>query len=86
MDANQYCVVIKRGTMEFKFDRTNLINVEQTHDGVVFNFKYGLILNLVDSYMPLETKQLIKNADAFPNGNIIFDLNNYKQPAALSLS
>lgn len=86
MEPNQYSVTIKRGSMEFKFDRVNLINVEQAHDGVVFNFKYGMIINVTDNYMPLETKQLIKNADTFPNGNIVFDLNNYKQPAILSMS
>jgi shikimate 5-dehydrogenase len=86
MEPNQYSVTIKRGNMEFKFDRVNLINVEQSHDGVVFNFKFGVIISVTDNYMPLETKQLIKNADILPNGNIVYDLNNYKQPAVLSLS
>jgi hypothetical protein len=86
MEHGQFSVIIKRGTMEFKLDRTNLLKVEETYDGVVFNFKDGLMINVVDNNMPTTTKQLVKNADSFANGNIVFDLNNYSKPASLSLS
>jgi hypothetical protein len=84
MEENSFYVVIKRGPNEIKVDRTQLIGVDQTYEGVVFNFKHGMSLNIVDNNMPNETKQLIKAADNFPVGSIVFDLNNYKNPTSLT--
>jgi hypothetical protein len=62
-------------------DRSNLVNAEQSHDGVVFTFKGGFQLYCTDQYMPIATKDIIRNSsNSFPNTNLIFDLSNYKHP------
>lgn len=85
MDKGEYTVTIKRATMNMVMDRTDLVQVDQTHDGVAFSFKHGVHIIVTDQFMPNETKDLIKNANAFPKGNVIFDLNNYKKPASVQL-
>lgn len=77
-------VLIKKGSMELSLDRSDLIGVDQTPDGVVFNFKFGTQLHVVDVQMPIFTKDLMKNtSDSFSGGNLIFDLANYNQPASV---
>ena len=75
-------IIIKRGLMELvNTDRTNLINAEQSHDGVVFTFKGGFQLYCTDQYMPIHTKDIIRNSsNSFANANLIFDLSNYGHP------
>jgi hypothetical protein len=75
-------LVIKKGTMELvKTDRSNLMTAEPSHDGVVFTFKQGFQLYLTDNYMPIHTKDIIRNtSNSFPTANLIFDLSNYNQP------
>lgn len=75
-------IIIKKGQMEFiKTERSNLLNAEPSHDGVVFTFKGGLQVYATDQYMPLHTKEIIKNtSNSFPTANLIFDLSNYTKP------
>jgi len=75
-------ITIKKGTMELvKTERSNLINAEQSHDGVVFTFKGGIQVYCTDQYMPISTKDVIRNtANSFPTANLIFDLLNYNKP------
>lgn len=75
-------IVIRKGNLELvKTERSNLINAEQSHDGVVFTFKEGLQLYYTDQYMPVHTKDIIRNATySFPTANLIFDLSNYNKP------
>lgn len=75
-------IMIKDGTLELKVDRSDLVEVSETPDGVVFNFKNGIQLHKVEQYMPTSIKQIIKNtADNFPGHNLIFELDNPKVPA-----
>lgn len=77
-------VLIKKGSMELSLDRSDLIGVDQTPDGVVFNFKFGTQLHVVDVQMPIFTKDLMKNtSDSFSKGNLIFNLANYNQPVSV---
>ena len=76
-------VTIKKGNIETTLDRNDLVQIAETHDGVVFNFKQGLHLYLTDGDMPITTKNLIKAADGFPKGDLVFDLNNYAHPASI---
>ena len=79
-------VTIKKGTMSLTVDRSELIEVADTHDGIVFNFKQGVHLYNTDPDMSLQTKNLIRAADGFPKGDIVFDLTNYIKPASVNLS
>jgi len=75
-------ITIKKGKMEIiKTERSNLITAEQSHDGVVFTFKEGVQLYCTDQYMPIHTKDMIRNAsNSFPTANLIFNLSNYNRP------
>jgi hypothetical protein len=76
-------VVIKKGSMELvRTDRSNLVTAEASHDGVVFTFKQGIQIYCTDNYMPIHTKDIIKNScNSFPNANLTIDLANYNKPA-----
>lgn len=75
-------IIIKHGSLELKVSRKDLMEVEETHDGVVFNFRGGLQLYYANDKMISATKNLIKNtANSFPDKKIIFDLENVRQPA-----
>ena len=75
-------MTIKKGDFSMKVDRDFLVEVSETADGVVFNFREGIQLTFNDQFMQSATKQLIKNtADNFPGKKLIFDLDNPRQPA-----
>lgn len=75
-------VTIKNGSFNLVVDRSDLIEVVETPDGVVFNFKGNIQLHKVEQFMPSSVKNIIKNtADNFPGHNIIFELDNPKTPA-----
>ena len=79
-------VIIKKGSIEIKADRMDLIEVSETHDGVAFNFKGGLQIYQTDPNMASAIKQLMSNsANRFENGMIIFDLDNQKTPVRVEL-
>jgi hypothetical protein len=75
-------VIIKKGNSKTILERTDLIEVSETPDGVNFTIKGGLVLSVMDPDMPSGTKQIIKNtADSYPGGKkLIFDLANYRKP------
>lgn len=75
-------LAIKKGKMEMvKTDRSNLLEVHPSYDGIVFNFKNGFSLNYMDNYMPASAKDLIVNTtNSFPNANLVIDLANYAKP------
>ena len=75
-------IIIKKGNMELvKTERSNLINAEQSHDGVVFTFKSGFQVYYTDQYMPIHTKDIIRNTSySFPTANLVFDILNYNKP------
>jgi len=75
-------MIIKKGEFSMKVDRDFLVEVSETADGVVFNFKEGIQLAFNDQFMQSATKQIIKNtADNFPGKKLIFNLDNARQPA-----
>jgi len=75
-------VIISKGIMDLiNTERSNLIEANSTHDGVVFVFKGGIHLYCTDTYMPQGTKELICNtANRFEGVDLIFDLSNYNKP------
>jgi len=74
-------IIIKQGTFELKVDRSELVQVDETHDGIVFQFKNGLSLMKIDQFMPSGIKQIMKNsADSFPDKKLVYELDNAKRP------
>lgn len=80
-------VVIKKMGISVEMDRSELIMIDQTADGVVFNFKYGLFLHYTDNFMPNGAKELMKNsANSFPNAKkLVFNLDNYNKPVSAEM-
>lgn len=75
-------ITIKKGGVTITASRTDLMEVNETADGVVFAFTGGLQVNYMDNFMPAVNKQIIKNtADSFGNKKLIFNLDNQKNPA-----
>jgi len=77
-------IVIKKKGIITTLKRENLIEIHETGDGVVFNFKHGLHLTYIDPHMPMTPKNIMKNAaDSFNAKKIIFDLDNYTSPTSI---
>ena len=80
-------LTIKKGNMCLvKTDRSNLLEVHPSYDGMVFNFKEGFILTYSDSYMPAGPKDLIVNStNSFPSASLVIDLINYSKPVSATI-
>jgi len=75
-------VIIKKGSMLLEANRSDLVEVSETHDGIAFNFKGGIQLYYTNDFMPVGMKEVIRNtSNHFDNQKIIFDLDNERQPA-----
>ncbi len=75
-------IIIKKGSLNLEINRTDLVEVSETHDGIVFNFKDGVSLYYTDNFMAQGMKEVIKNtANHFTEQKIIFDLDNPSRPA-----
>jgi hypothetical protein len=74
-------ITIKKGNIEMKFPKDELVEVSETHDGIAFNFKRGLQLYQIEQFMPTHVKQLIANSiNTFAGNKIVVDLDNSKRP------
>ena len=74
-------VTIKQGEFELKVPRSELVEVQETADGIVFKFKGGLVVEKLDQYMPLQMKRLIKaTSDGFDEASLEVDLANQAKP------
>ena len=74
-------LIIKQKNFELKVDRSELVQLDETADGVVFKFKNGVSLIKNDQFMPSSVKQIMKNtADNYPDKKLIFELDNPKRP------
>lgn len=77
-------VIIKKGNINVSLNRNELIELVETADGVNFNFKNGLSLNVIDMNMPIHTKSIMKNtSDNFPGKKLIFNLESYDKPVMI---
>lgn len=80
-------ISIKKGSVVVECERSDLVGVDQTPDGVVFTMKGGLLLHVTDSDMPIHTKDIMKNAsDSFQKGHLKFNLESYNTPTSLDLA
>lgn len=84
-DEKKRIVNIKRGSMSITVDRKDLVSVNQSFDGVIFNFANSTQLILSDSFMTLPTKNLLESVSKFPNGDININLDDYRNPASVSI-
>jgi len=79
-------ITIKKGKIEMKFPKEELVEVSETHDGIAFNFKRGLQVYQIEQFMPVHIKQLISNSiNTFGGSNIIVDLDNPKKPVSVQI-
>ena len=77
-------IIIKKGSMNLEINRNELVEICETHDGVVFNLKNGLQLCYTDQFMPHSMKEILRNtSNHFADKKIIFDLDNERQPAMI---
>jgi hypothetical protein len=77
-------VTIKKGNVEVKAPKSELVEVSETHDGIAFNFKKGLQVYQTEQFMPTHIKQLIVNSfNTFSGNNLIIDLENAKRPVMI---
>lgn len=75
-------IIIKVGNTTVTTTSEELIEVNETPDGVVFGLKGGLSVMFTDPYMPSSAKQIVKNtADHMTGKRIIFELDNPQRPA-----
>lgn len=74
-------IIIKQKNFELKVDRSELVQLDETADGVVFQFKNGLSLIKNDQFMPSNVKNIMKNtSDNYPGKKLIFELDNPRRP------
>lgn len=76
---------VKRQSILLKLNRSDIVSADPTYDGIMFQMKYGIMIQFTDAFMPSEAKQLISNSvNSFPNANLIIDLDNYRKPVVAS--
>ena len=74
-------IIIKQKNFEVKVKRSELVQLDETADGVVFQFKNGLSLIKIDQFMPNNVKNIMKNtSDNYPDKKLVFELDNHKRP------
>ena len=78
-------VKIKKGDVEVKFPKDELMKVEPTHDGVVFQLKGGLQVYYAEPYMQNSAKQIISHSVNKMEGIITVDLLNPTSPVSIEL-
>lgn len=77
-------IIIKQGKLSLTVDRNELVQIDETPDGIVFQFKNGLSVMKIDQYMPSSVKQLMKNAsDNYPGKKLIYELDNPRRPVCV---
>lgn len=78
-------IEIVRGTYSFKFKRAALVEIKETHEGIIFMLKHAMSFNIVDNYMTVEIKARVKQAVMALAGakSIKVDFNNSTQPVSV---
>ena len=64
--------------------RSDLLSVDQTHDGITFQIKTGIQFYVYDMNMPNSTKEVITNSiNNFLDRDLEVDLANYRKPVSI---
>jgi hypothetical protein len=78
---SEIIIKVKGGASEIKTNTDELVEVNETADGVNFVLKGNLTIQFIDPYMPSSIKQIIKNtADHFDGKKLIFEPDNPRRP------
>ena len=78
-------ITINKKESSVIIQRSDLIEVSETHDGLVFKLKNGIDLFITDAYMPAPFKRQVKvSVDKFDKSNIVVDLANPSAPVSIS--
>lgn len=81
-------VEITRGTIKILCTRADVVTVDSSHDGIVFQMTNGLNILITDQFMPQETKERIRvGVSSFPESDIKINLNQdkYQSPIMCDL-
>ena len=74
-------ITITRGSLKLTVNRSELVDISETHDGVAFNFKGGVQLYYTNNFMPQGAKNIMSNtADSYPGKKLVFNLDNPQKP------
>lgn len=74
-------IIIKQKNFRLEVERSELVQLDETADGVVFQFKNGLSLIKNDQFMPPSIKNIMKNtSDNYPGKKLVFELDNPQKP------
>jgi len=74
-------IQIKKKNINLTIKDSDLISVQETADGLVFNLKEGFHIHLTDLHMPNSCKGLVCNTvNNFKSKKIILSLDNYSKP------
>jgi len=83
---NTFTIKIKKGKTIFEAERNSLVTCDETAEGIVLQFKNGILFQYNDVNLTSGTKNLIKNTvDRMVNGNIEIDFDN-NNPISLIIS
>lgn len=85
---SELIITLKKNNKELiKIDRSYVVDVKPTYDGLVFSLKDGLTLTYVDSNMTPGVKDLITNScNSFQNTSLVVDLSNFKTPVLATMN
>ena len=78
-------IVVKKGHVVTTFPKSELMKVEPTHDGIIFEFTGGLHLYFSEPYMPTATKHKISHDVNKFKGKITVDLLNPNVPVTIEM-
>ncbi len=80
-------IIIMNTGLEINVDKNQLVNCEQTPDGLNFSFKDGSNYYVLATYMKLETKErIIHSTNIFEQGKLIINLADYKNPVRIDFT
>lgn len=84
--SEQEMVTIVRNESKIEVPREDIIEMKQSHDGLVINLKNGLHIYATDAFMPPDAKdRIISTFDRFKNVDILINLSNYQTPVSVKV-
>lgn len=79
-----YDVKITKKNFTSIFKTSDIIQFNESHDGINFQLKNGVRVTFEDAFMPLAVKIKIKSVlDKFKNANININMDNYNNPVSV---
>jgi len=80
-------IEIRKDGMSIKIPRNQFGDIVESPDGLVFQLKNGFHIVYADYEMQSQLKRTLKlSVDNFQKGNLIINLNNYRNPTSVELT